>query len=120
MADTGYTWSTLYFGGKTQEGRDGRTLVIERNSIPPGTKVAKSDLKSKYKLTDEEWDQMVEGGSIRSYPLPKMPEGYGGSPAEFVLSQLRGGETDIKTDVLLGLALKHPDYPESEALSEAG
>lgn len=103
MADKFYAWGTIYNGGESQEAKDGRRLIVKRNIIEPGTEVTKAKLG----MSDEEWDEKVEGGSIRPYPLPKNME-EGESPSDAVLRGLRAGKEEIPQDKLLELALSHP------------
>ena len=115
MADAWYAWSDLYLGGEYTEARDGRRVVTKRNVVAAGTKVSKASLKvsddgEERALSDAEWDEFVDAGSVRPYPMPKMPEDYPGSPSQFVLEKMRAGGEDIDTNVLLGLALVHPDF----------
>lgn len=95
-----YAWATLYNGGETKKVGD-RTIIVSRNVVEPGSEVSKTKLK----VTDEEWAALVDGGSVRPYPFPKMPESFSGSPSEFVMSQLRKGEEEIDPNVILGLAM---------------
>ncbi len=97
-----FAWSTIYNGGESKEGRDGRKLIMKRNIIEPGTEVTKSKLG----LSDEEWDTMIDGGSIRTYPLPEMDEGE--SPANAVMRRLTRGSGEVSSDMLMELALAHP------------
>lgn len=95
-----YTWSTIYNGGETKTIKD-RKIIVKRNVIEPGEEVSQTKLK----LNDVEWKALVDGGSVRPYKYPDMPDSYGGSPMEFVMSQLRAGGEEISQDALLGLAL---------------
>jgi hypothetical protein len=104
MATKYYAWSTLYLGGKSKEDpRTGRRLITERNLVQPGTVVSRDKLK----CSKEEWDALVEGGSVRTYKFPKISEGSTQSPTEVIMSGLREGREEIPTDKLIELALSH-------------
>lgn len=115
-AKTHYAWSDLYSGGDTRELKrpDGRTAVVveKRNVIPRGEKVTQAQLK----CSDEEWEALIDGGSIRSYPLPEEASEYLSPSAAAVQRITKGGEID--TNVLLEMALQHP--PAMNPPADAG
>jgi len=98
-----YAWSTIYNGGKSKESRDGRKIIMERNIIEPGAEVSKAKLG----VSDEDWDALVDGGSVRPYQLPKNLR-VGESPADAVIRSLTGGQGEVSQDMLMELALAHP------------
>jgi hypothetical protein len=102
-----YVWTTIYNGGETKTVGD-RKIIVKRNVIEPGTEVTKAKLK----VSDEDWDALIEGGSVRPYAFPTMPATFGGSPADFIMSQLRRGEEDVSQDVLIGLAMSGVDVED--------
>lgn len=98
-----YAWSTIYNGGKSQEGRDGRKLIMSRNIIEAGETVTKAKLD----VSDDQWDELIASGSVRPYPLPaNMNEGE--SPSSAVMRSLTGGQGEVSQDMLMELALAHP------------
>jgi hypothetical protein len=98
-----FAWTTIYNGGKSKEGRDGRKIIMERNVIEPGEEIS----QAKMKCSDDEWEALVAGGSVRPYPLPKdMRENE--SPAAAVVRALTKGQGEISQDMLMELALAHP------------
>lgn len=110
MADeTYYAWSTIYAGGESQliQSATGvsRKIIQSRNIINVGDKVSKADVK-KFGGTDADWDALVEGGSIRTYPYPELPAGSVQSPTDFVLESIRGGQEEIPQDTLVQLVLQ--------------
>jgi len=113
-----YAWSDIYVGGETMEVRD-RKIIVSRNIIARGDKVTKGDIRKFDKeFSDEEWDNLVENGSIRDYPLPEDLRD-GESPSEAITRRLySGGEID--QNMLLELSLKHPPAlnPPSEEAAE--
>lgn len=105
-----YAWTTIYNGGEVKTVKD-RKIIVSRNVIEPGTEVSKAKLK----VSDEDWDALVAGGSVRPYKFPKMDSGFAGSPAEFIMSQLRKGEEEVSQDVLIGLAMSGNEEEEDSA-----
>jgi hypothetical protein len=117
MATTYYAWSDLYNGGKTIEvdrpGGGSRTVMAERNIVARGEKVTQKNLG----VSDEEFQALVEGGSVRPYPLPAGSSDTV-SPSRAMLDSLmdRTGELDVNR--LLELGLSHPpaiNPPSDEA-----
>ena len=101
-----YAWSDLYSGGETEEramaNRQYRTVVLSRNVTPRGEKVTQAGLK----VSDEEWQALLDGGSVRAYPVPEEASDYV-SPASAAVSRItKGGEIDMNT--LLELSLQNP------------
>jgi len=101
-----YAWSDLYHGGKVDEVAlptgGTRTIVVERNIIPRGEVVDSKKLG----VSKEEWDHLVESGSIRPYPLPEEASDVI-SPTRAVLDRYnKGGE--LNQDMVLELALTQP------------
>lgn len=101
MAVKYYVWGTLYNGGDIKMIKD-RKIIVKRNIIEPGQEITQSKLK----CSDEDWDALIEGGSVRDYPYPDIPVTFPGSPAEFIMHELRQGEEEPDQDTLLELALK--------------
>jgi len=98
-----YAWSTIYNGGESQEGRDGRKIIMKRNVVEAGSEVTKSKLG----VSDEEWNAWIESGTIRPYPFPKNMQD-GESPASAVMRALTRGQGEVSSDMLMELALSHP------------
>lgn len=107
MASKHYAWSDLYGGGTTREvdrpGGGSVTVVEKRNVIARGEEVTKAKLK----VSDEEWNALIDGGSIRPYPLPDEASETV-SPTQAVLTRLYRGRGEIDPNMLLELALQHP------------
>jgi len=95
-----YAWSDIYNGGETSErpgpGGQMRTIVSSRNIIPRGEKVTKAGLK----VDDDTWDALVDGGSVRQYPVPDDADEYV-SPHNAVLAQLVDDDGEINVDKLI-------------------
>lgn len=106
MAAKMYAWSDLYGGGEIDEislPKGGtKTVVVSRNIVPRGDAITRAKLG----VSEEEWDHLVESGSIRPYPLPEGADDVK-SPTRAVLEQFSKGG-DIDQDMLLSLALQQP------------
>jgi hypothetical protein len=110
-----YAWSDIHNGGKTQEVR-GRTIVVERNMVARGETCDQASIG----VSDEDWDALIEGGSVRPYPLP---DGLGDneSPSSYVLRSLLAGKEQLDPDLLLQMSLSQDlagAQSEEEAPSE--
>jgi hypothetical protein len=114
-----YAWSDIRNGGKTEERKspDGRlrTVVLERNVTPRGEAVTKAKLD----VSDEEWDALIDGGSVRPYPVPEEANDFV-SPTQAVIARLtKPGSGEVDQDMLLELALAHPPAAIPPAEEEA-
>ena len=100
-----YAWSDIYNGGEVKDVTSPtgvvKTVVVSRNIIPRGEAVTKS------KFSDEEWDALIEGGSVRPYPVPEEADDLL-SPTQAVLARLSKGTGEIDQNMLLELALSQP------------
>ncbi len=102
-----YAWSDIHNGGTVEHVKlpNGGTkqVVTKRNITVRGTEVTKAKLD----VSDEDWDALIDGGSVRPYPLP---EGANDdvSPSNAVLHKLTQGSGEIDQNMLLELALTHP------------
>jgi hypothetical protein len=113
-----YAWSDLYNGGSVEKvtlpNGGVREVVVERNIVPRGAQVSKGKLK----LSDADWDALVAGGSVRTYPLPEEAD-ENTSPNQAVLRRLSKGSGEIDQDMLLELALSQPVVnPSAEDAAE--
>lgn len=100
-AETFTAWSDLYAGGESEETKLGRKIIHSRNIIARGSEVSQADLD----VSDEEWQHLIDTGSVRNYPLPS---GYhdddnnptdaalGQSPVTFVQEALRAQIEEIE------------------------
>jgi hypothetical protein len=65
-----YAWSNIYYGGETEErtapNGSTRKIVVSRNIVECGQPVSQAQLG----LDDDEWAHLLEGQSVRPYPLP--------------------------------------------------
>lgn len=124
MAEKYYAWSELRLGGESDLIRSAtgaeRRVITSREVVMPGEEVTKADLK-KRGATDEDWEAMLAGGSIRTYPMPNMPEGSTQSPTDFVMDSLRtGNREDLDPNTVLSLALagQHSVPPNLDTTGE--
>lgn len=111
-----YVWSEIWDGGdveqiKTASGNT-RNIVSNRKVHKLGDEVSPGD------LSDEDWDTMVAGGTLRPYPVPEGVD-EGTSPTQVVVAKLYEGG-DVDQDQLLEMALYHPPAlnPPSEEAAE--
>lgn len=96
-----YAWSDIHNGGEVKEIK-GRNIVVNRNMVSRGEEVT----KAKMKVSDEDWDALIDGGSVRSYPVPKdIPENE--SPASFVVRKMLAGKQEVDSNLLLELSLSN-------------
>jgi hypothetical protein len=114
-----YAWSDIYNGGEVKEveGPTGniKKVVVNRNITPRGQEVTKAKLG----VSDEDWDALIDGGSVRPYPVPEEADEYL-SPTQAVLARLTKGTGEIDQDMLLELAMTQPMpiNPSSEEAKE--
>lgn len=85
-AKTLIAWSPIRHGGKTVDG-----VVQDVKVIKAGDKVSRDTIKGSdgERLSDENWNAMIEAGVLRPYAYPDLPEGYTGSPVQFLMEQAR-------------------------------
>lgn len=111
-----FAWSDLYGGGEVGEVErfDGskRTVVLSRNIVHRGESVSKADLK----VSDEDWDSLIESGSVRPYPVPEEASDWL-SPAQAVMDRLTKGTGEIDPNLLLEMALSQPAEEDDEVPS---
>lgn len=89
-----YAWSDIYNGGDVTEVR-GRNIVVKRNMIACGEQVT----QAKAGVSDEDWDALIAGGSIRDYPLPEnIPANE--SPSSYV-TRMQAENLELDSDILL-------------------
>lgn len=74
-----YAWSPILAGEK---------------SAAMGDKVTKASLG----VEDADFNAMVEAGSIRSYPVPDLPENFQGSVVDHLRDEIRQA-TDMSTEI---------------------
>lgn len=114
-----YAWSDLIAGGKSEDRKtaDGRlrTVVLERNVVRRGEAVTAKDVGA----SEEEWNHLIESGSVRPYPLPEGADDNT-SPTTAVLRKLTSRDSgEIDQNMLLELALAHPPAMNPPAEDEA-
>lgn len=51
-------------------------------------------------LSDEQWNQLVSSGAVRSYAPPEMPNTFQGSPIDFLKEQARKASEDAVDQVM--------------------
>lgn len=113
-----YAWSDLYNGGESEKrsranGQE-MTVVLSRNVIERGQPVSQADLG----VSDEEWESLVEGGSVRDYPLPDGASEYV-APSTAIVRSLVNDRGDIDVNKLMQLGLAHPPAANPPAEEQA-
>lgn len=114
-----YAWSDLYNGGESEKRARANglemTVVLERNVISHGDPVTQSDLG----VSDEEWESLLAGGSIRNYPPPDGTSDYV-SPSTAMMRTLVNDHGDLDVNKLMELGLAHPPVinPPAEEAAE--
>lgn len=91
MADKLYVWNEIRHGEPGEGDKSGDTKVFKR-----GDSVSKSDFAG---MSDEEFDQLIAGGTLRTMKYPDMPETYQGSPVEYMREQARKAAEAALLDV---------------------
>jgi hypothetical protein len=118
---TYYAWTEIRYGGEVEQrpasGNRFINVVTKRNIVARGDKVAQKDLG----VSDEEWQTLIDGGSVREYPLPEGSDDYT-SPAAAVTAELvdEDGNIDVNKLVEMGLAQPQIVAEEEEAPKAAG
>lgn len=107
-----YAWTDIHNGGKTEEARDGRTIVIERYGASAGDVVTKKGLS----VSDDEWDAWLASGVIRPYPIPETLPGE--SPAQAVVRSLVTSTGDLDPNLLIDMALSGSGQNEEEVTED--
>lgn len=101
-----YAWSDLYGGGTVEEVKTPtggiRRVVTQRNVTPRGEKVTRKKLD----VSEEEWEALIENGSVRPYPLPDEADDYLSPSTAVVRRVMKNGEID--PDILLQMSLANP------------
>lgn len=97
-----YAWSNLYNGGEatTRKASNGseRKIIASRNIIKHGDVVTQKELG----VSDDEWNALIEGGSVRPYPVPEGTDEHT-SPHRAVMATLVDDNGDIDVNKLLQL-----------------
>lgn len=97
-----YAWTDIYNGGdvevrKSANGTE-RRVVSNRNIIERGSAVSQSDLG----VSDEEWQVLLDGGSVRTIPVPEESDEFT-SPHRAIMATIVDENGDIDVNKLLAL-----------------
>ena len=119
-SDKMYAWTELRNGGEAGQidvagGRGQRFVIKSRNIVKQGEEVSQADLG----VDDAMWQEWIDSGSIRNYPLPEGTDAYT-SPAQAFVSNISTGRGDLDVNKIMELGLSHPAAlaPDDEAPAE--
>lgn len=97
-----YAWSNIHHGGETEmrprQNNMMMKVVTERNVVAHGEKVTQAELG----VTDEEWEGLIDSGSVRPYPVPEGTDEYT-SPHKAVMDTLVGPDGEVDVDKVMAL-----------------
>lgn len=95
-----YAWSDIYHGGESKDmptsGGATRKVIVERNVTAHGEKVSQAELG----ISDEEWQTMIDGGSVRPYPVPEDVDEFT-SPHNAVMAKIVNEDGDVDVEKLM-------------------
>ena len=91
MPDKHYAWSELVYDVKRDEVQT--NLILERISVKPGEEVTASKLG----ISEDEFQHLVDIGSVRNYPFPKELQDPAASPNQLIARGLAESETVAAT-----------------------
>lgn len=80
MADTMYAWSRILYGAE----KDDKGNVTGQKAFEVGDEVSQGDLKA----DDAEWKSLIDGGVLRSYPMPDDLKDPALSPRQIMQNKL--------------------------------
>lgn len=99
---TWYAWSDLHNGGEFEVHKSAngveRRIVTSRNIIERGSEVSESDFE------EADWTALVEGGSVREYPLPEEVDEFT-SPHRAVMASIVDDNGDIDMNKLMSMGV---------------
>jgi hypothetical protein len=89
MAETMYAWSRILYGAK----KDDQGNVIGQKAFQVGDEVSQSKLGA----DDVEWKSLVDGGVVRSVPLPDDLKDPSLSPRQIMQNKLTAAQQGFDT-----------------------
>jgi hypothetical protein len=91
MADTMYAWSRILYGVELSD--DANKSKLRDLAVEPGEEVTAEKLN----VTDEQFQELVDGGAVRNYPFPKDLQDPLTSPNTLIAQGLADSETVAAT-----------------------
>lgn len=91
MADTYYAWSEIRYGAEHDKNRP--ELILKQLTAAPGDKVTAAQLG----LDEDQFQELVDSGSVRNYPLPEELRDPLTSPNTLIAQGLADSETVAAT-----------------------
>lgn len=92
MADKWYAWSRIQYGANIDP-TEGSNQILSHKSVEVGAEVTAEKLG----ISEQDFQQLIDAGSVREYEFPQMPENYGDSPINFLKHQVRLIEAQAKS-----------------------
>ncbi len=116
---TYYAWSDIRYGGEVEvkKAPGGREIkvVTKRNVVQRGEKVTMKQLG----IEKEEWQHLIDTGSVRPYDIPEGASEFVSPTAAFVRNVLNDrGEVDVNKLMELGLSGPPAANPPAEEQAE--
>lgn len=90
-----YAWSVIQYDADV----DDSGSSIKHKRVAFGEEVSADKLG----LDDEQFEQLVEAGSVRATRPPDMPKGYQGSPVDFMREQIAAAAEGNVAEVALSM-----------------
>jgi hypothetical protein len=96
MADSKYYAWTDIMGASEPDSKGNRlpVVVVKRGSTVSAKKL---------NISDEDFNQLIESGSVRTTAFPDLPEGFTGSPVDHWREQLRQASEGINNEAAMSL-----------------
>lgn len=92
MADTYYAWSPIRYAAETND----QGNIIAYSTLEVGKKADAKTLG----ISDEDFQDLVDGGSVSTEKYPDLPDGYTDSPKNFMFDELKLAEGHLPGSVL--------------------
>lgn len=89
-----YAWSNIQHG--VDRDTTDPTVITRYHTTKRGSVVTADKLG----LSDEQFQELVDAGSVRSIPYPDMPDTWGGSPVEWYREQARLAADNALTEAM--------------------
>ena len=85
MADTYYAWSNIQYAKPSGDVNAAGLQPMEAGSVKVGETVTADQVGA----SEEDFQAMVDSGAVRNAPYPEVPEGWPGSPIDYLREAVR-------------------------------